>query len=111
MPLVYRSKWSFSNDLYCQSVCGLEFSPDGSYLAYGSGGNLCVLDVSTKQLVIIVRGRSTNKSLSNVTALKWLPKQGFHLVCTFQDGIIANITRLPVRLVFYSSRVTALLSL
>ena len=93
MPLVYRSKWSFSNDVYCQSVCGLEFSPDGLYLAYASGGNLCILDISTKRLVIVVQGRNLNKSSSSVIALAWLPKESFHLVCAFQDGIIANITR------------------
>ena len=99
MPLIYRSKWSFSNTVYCQSVCGLEFSPDGSHLAYGSGGNLCILDVSSKQLVLVVRGRSLNKSLSSVAALTWLPKESFHLVCAFQDGIIANIARSPVSLI------------
>ena len=97
MPLVYRSKWSFTHDIYCQSVRGLEFSPDGLYLAYCSGGNLCVLDISSKRLVIVVRGRSTNKSLSSVTALTWLSKETFHLVCAFQDGIIVNITRSSVR--------------
>ena len=99
MPLVYRSKWSFSHDVYCNSICGLEFSPDGLYLAYGSGGNLCVLDVSRKRLVMIVKGRSLNKGLSGVAALTWLPKESFHLVCAFQDGIIANITRSSVRFI------------
>lgn len=97
MTLIYRSKWIFTHDSYCQSVCGLAFNSDGSYLAYASGENVCILDIEKRQLMMVIRGRSTNKGLTAVTALVWLPQERFHLVCTFQDGIIASITRSSVR--------------
>lgn len=96
MTLLYRSKWTFTDSLYCKSVRGLAFSPDGSYLAYGSGENLCILNAIDKRLVYIVRGRNTPKGVSTVTALTWLPHDAFHLLCTFSDGLIATVTRLAV---------------
>ena len=101
MPLVYRSKWTFTNEAYCRSVCGIAFSPDGLYLAYGSSENLCILDVLTKRLIIVIRGRGTSKGPSHVTSLMWSPNESFHLVVTFQDGVIASITRSSVRYDYY----------
>ncbi|KAK7678517.1 hypothetical protein QCA50_018578 [Cerrena zonata] len=98
MTLLYRSKWTFTDSLYCKSVRGLAFSPDGSYLAYGSGENLCILNAIDKRLVYIVRGRNTPKGVSTVTALTWLPHDAFHLLCTFSDGLIATVTRLANQL-------------
>ena len=109
MPLIYRSKWTFANETYCRSVCGLAFSPDGLYLAYGSGDSLCILDMSTKKLMIVIRGRGTSKGASRVTSLTWLPNESFHLVGTFQDGVIATITRSSVRQDSASGFITLLL--
>ncbi|KAK7680742.1 hypothetical protein QCA50_016050 [Cerrena zonata] len=93
MTLMYRPKWTFTDNLYCQSIGGLAFSPDGLYLAYSSGGQLCVLEVDRRELMVVIQGRNTGKQLSTVTALAWMPQESFHIVCTFQDGVIASITR------------------
>ena len=94
--MLYRPKWTYTDRLYCRSVCNLAFSPDGTHLAYGSGENLCIMNVAEKRLVFVVRGRCTSQGASAVNALAWLPQEKFRLLCTFRDGLLTTITRSSV---------------
>ena len=104
MTLLYRPKWTYTDHIYCRSICALAFSPDGTHLAYGSGENLCIMTVADKQLIFVIRGRDTPKGASAVNALVWLPQEKFSLLCAFQDGLIATITR---ELVWYTVETTS----
>ena len=97
MTLLYRSKWTFTDLQYCRSLLGLAFSPDGTYLAYGSKESLCIVDVTGQRLEFVLRARTTPKGTGVVTALAWLSCHSFDLICTFSDGLIARITQASVR--------------
>ena len=97
MTLFYCPRWSYTYPGHT-SIRNLSFSPDGTYLAYGSGGDLCIMTVIDKQPILVVRGRETPQGASIVTALAWVPKEKFRLLCAFQDGLLTTMTYSSVRL-------------
>ena len=107
MPLKYYEKWVSTRQEDRHIAC-IDFSPDGKYVAYGSGEALTIVTLDNGELRCRVLGSST------ITGLSWLPMGGNTLVCTYRAGLIANFAIDEVSLLYvltcaavaYSNRIT-----
>jgi WD40 repeat protein len=93
MSLQYNLAWDTRNTaLALRNLRWAEFSPDGKWLA--SGNDKYIHIISARDGLVKSRVGFDDPPAS----ITWFPKSASVLICGYQNGTIANLTFLPVRI-------------